>query len=39
MVASAMANENLPYSDAGSHRPAIIVRATSKTALPAVIVA
>ena len=39
MVASAIAKENLPYSDAGSHRPAIIVRATSRTALPAVTVA
>jgi hypothetical protein len=39
MVASAIANENLPYSDAGSHRPAIIVNATSMTALPAVMVA
>ena len=39
IVASAIANENLPYSDAGSHRPAIIVSATSSTALPAVTVA
>ncbi len=36
IVASAIANENLPYSDAGSQRPAIIVKATSITALPAV---
>ena len=39
IVASASANENLPYSDAGSQRPAIIVRATSITALAAVTVA
>ena len=39
IVASASANENLPYSDAGSQRPATMSRTSSSPALPAETVA